>query len=133
MLTSLLLVNETAADKQALGYIQSLGSTGLDTPADRVPPATFDARFKAKDGRVVDALVTATPISLAGKHGVILIVRGTAAQKAMQTAFEESRRQFLTMSDALDLGVFRSTWGKRATLLEANPAMRKILQLAGQG
>ena len=129
-LTSLLIVNETAADQRALGYIQRLGSTGLDTPADELPPPTFDARFRAKDGHIVDALVTATPISLAGKHGVILIVRSTAAQKAMQAAFEESRRQFLTMSDALDLGVFRSTWGKRATLLEANPAMLNILQIS---
>ncbi len=129
MLTSLLLLNETPADERAIGYIQNLGSTGLDTPVDLLPPPTFEARLRAKDGRVVDSLVTATPISLAGKHGVILIVRSTAAQKAMQSAFEESRRQFLTMSDALELGVFRSSWGKRATLLEANPAMRKILQL----
>ena len=33
------------------------------------------------------------------------------------------------MSDALSLGVFRSTWGRKATLLEANPAMRDILGL----
>ena len=33
------------------------------------------------------------------------------------------------MSDALTLGVFRSTWGKKASLLEVNPAMRSILGL----
>ena len=128
-LTSLLIVNETPTDKLALNYIQTLGTAGIETPSDELPPQQFEARFKAKDGRVVDALVSATPISLAGKHGVILIVRSLAAQKAMEAAFDETRRQFRTMSDALNLGVFRSTWGKRATLLEANPAMRGILQI----
>ena len=33
------------------------------------------------------------------------------------------------MSDALSLGVFRSTWGRKATLVEVNPAMRSILGL----
>ena len=33
------------------------------------------------------------------------------------------------MSDALTLGVFRSTWGRKAALFEVNPAMRSILGL----
>jgi PAS domain S-box-containing protein len=130
MILSLLLVNETAADRKTLGYIQSLATTGIRTPPDEMPPPTFEARLKAKDGRTVDALLAATPISLAGKDGVILVVRSMAAQKAMETAFDETRRQFRTMSDALNLGVFRSAWGRKATLLEANPAMRSILQLS---
>ncbi len=58
------------------------------------------------------------------------MARSLIGQKAMEAAFDETRRQFLTMSDALSLGVFRSTWGRKATLVEANPAMRGILQLA---
>ena len=33
------------------------------------------------------------------------------------------------MADALTLGVFRSTWGRKATLIEVNPAVRSILGL----
>ena len=129
MILSLLVVNETPEDQQALGYIQALAATGSRTPADQLPPPSFEARFRAKDGRPVDVLLTATPISMAGKDGVILIARSLIGQKAMEAAFDETRRQFLTMSDALSLGVFRSTWGRKATLVEANPAMRGILQL----
>ena len=75
MILSLLLLNKTKADQQALSYIQTLAATGLSTPAEQLPPANFEARFKAKNGRAVDVLLTATPISLAGKSGVILIVR----------------------------------------------------------
>ncbi len=127
---SLLLVNETPTDREALGYIQALAAAGPNTPQEQLPPPTFEARFRAKDGRTVETLVTATPIALAGKDGVILIVRSMAGQKAMEAALDETRRHFQTMSDALSLGVFRSTWGKKATLLEANPAMRVILQLS---
>jgi PAS domain S-box-containing protein len=130
MIISLLVLNETPADHRALGYIQTLTATGARTPHDQLPPPSFEARFRAKDGRPVDVLLTATPISLAGKEGVILIARSLIGQKAMEAAFEETRRQFLTMSDALSLGVFRSDWGRKATLVEANPAMRGILQLA---
>jgi PAS domain S-box-containing protein len=129
MILSLLVVNETPADQEALSRIQSLAATGTHTLADHLPPPTFEARFRAKDGHPVDVLLTATPISLAGKEGVILIARSLIGQKAMEAAFDETRRQFLTMSDALSLGVFRSAWGRKATLVEANPAMRSILQL----
>jgi PAS domain S-box-containing protein len=129
MILSLLMLNKTKADQQALSYIQSLSVTGLSTPADHLPPANFEARLKAKDGRAVDVLLTATPISLSGKSGVILIVRSIAGQKAMEAALDETRRHFRTMTDALNLGVFRSAWGRKANLLEANPAMRGILQI----
>ena len=125
----LLLLDETPSDKEALSHIQLAASSGPEASPDELPPSTFEARFRGKDGNPVEALVAATPISLAGKQGVILIVRSMAGRKAMEAAFDETRRQFRTMSDALDLGVFRSTWGKRAALLEANPAMREILQI----
>jgi PAS domain S-box-containing protein len=129
MILSLLVLNKTKADQQALGYIQSLAATGLNTPAEQLPPANFEARLKAKDGRAVDVILTATPISLTGKSGVILIVRSIAGQKAMETALDETRRHFRTMTDALNLGVFRSTWGRKTNLIEANPAIRSILQI----
>ncbi len=59
----------------------------------------------------------------------ILIVRSLTSQKAMESALDETRRQFRSMSDALSLGVFRSTWGRKAALVEVNPAIRSILGL----
>ena len=92
-------------------------------------PSDFEARFLAKDASPIEALVTATPIWLAGRQGSVLLVKSLASQKAMHSALEDTRNQFKTMSDALTLGVFRSTWGKKASLLEVNPAMRSIVGL----
>ncbi len=96
--------------------------------ADGVP-TDFQARFLTKDAEPVEALVTATPIWLAGRQGSVLLVKSLASQKVMQSAQEDTRKQFKSMSDALTLGVFRSTWGKKASLLEVNPAMRSMLGL----
>ena len=51
-------------------------------------PATFEARLRAKDGQALDVLLAATPISLAGKDGFILIARSLSGQRAMEAALE---------------------------------------------
>jgi len=117
-----LFYRETADDREALASIEALSK-------GETVPETFEARFRHKDGRPVEVLLTPAPISLAGREGFILIARGLTGQKAIEAALDDTRRQFRTMSDALSLGVFRSTWGRKATLLEANPAMRNILRL----
>jgi len=108
-------------DERALALLTGGSQEGM--------PGNFDATFRKKDDRTVDALVTATPISLAGKDGFIFLVRSLVSQKALGAALDETRHQFKTMSDALSLGVFRSTWGRKAALIELNPAMRSILGL----
>jgi PAS domain S-box-containing protein len=101
----------------------------LRTGAAEGMPTDFEARLRTKDGDTVDALVGTTPISLAGKDGFILLVKTLTSQKALDAALDATRRQFQVMSDALTLGVFRSTWGRKAALIEVNPAMRSILGL----
>ncbi len=117
------LVAESASDREALSVIESLSK------GDTAPPP-FEARLLRKDGRSVEVLLAATPISLAGKDGFILISRSLSGQRAMEAALDETRRQFRTMSNAISLGIFRSTWGRKAALTEANPAMHRILGLS---
>lgn len=118
-----LLIVGNDADREAWSHMQAL----LRGDA---APAQFEARLRGADGSPVEVLLAATPFSLAGKNGFILIVRSMSGRKAMEAALEETRRQFRTMSNAISLGVFRSSWGRRGTLLEGNPAMRSILGMA---
>ncbi len=117
-------LSDTEAEKEALAPLEALTKGDLEG----VPPS-FEARLRAKDGHAVEALVVATPIELGGKHGYILIARSLSGQKAMAAALDETRRQFRNMSDVLSLGMFRSTWGRKAGLIDVNPAMRNILRL----
>ncbi|HSL96796.1 MAG TPA: DUF294 nucleotidyltransferase-like domain-containing protein [Thermoleophilia bacterium] len=116
-----LFLAESDDDREALAALAAAG--------DEEPPP-FEARLRGKGGDPVHVLLTATPITLAGKSGVILIARSLSGQKAMEAALEETRRRFSVMSDTISLGVFRSTWGRKATLLEANRALRDILGLS---
>lgn len=115
------LFDAEGTDQKALESLRSGATEGM--------PADFDARLRSKDGSAVDALVSTTPISLAGKDGFILLIKTLTSQRTREAALDETRRQFRTMSDALTLGVFRSTWGRKASLIEVNPAMRSILGL----
>ena len=119
-----LFVADTEEDKQALAPLEALAKGDLE----HVPPS-FEARLRHKDGHALEALLVATPIELGGKTGYILIARSLSGQKAMAAALDETRRQFRNMSDVLSLGMFRSTWGRKAGLIEVNPAMRNILRL----
>jgi PAS domain S-box-containing protein len=123
MEVSRLFADDTPRDKQVIASLTSL------TVEDPQPP-DFEARLRAKNGVFVDALLTVTPILMDDKRGLILIVKSLKGQKAMEAALDETRRQFRTMSNAVSLGVFRSTWGRKTGLVEANPAMRTILHLA---
>jgi PAS domain S-box-containing protein len=118
-----LLTVENDADRVAWAHMQAL----LRGDA---APTQFEARLRGADGSPVDVLLAATPISLVGKDGFILTARSMSGQKAMEAAVEATRRQFRTMSNAISLGVFRSSWGRRGTLLEGNPAMRNILGMS---
>jgi PAS domain S-box-containing protein len=120
--TTQLFADETPEDNKVHSTLASL-------TAESPPPPEFEARLRAKNGTLVDALLTVTPIHMADKEGFIFIVKSLKGQKAMEAALDETRRKFRTMSNALSLGVFRSTWGRKATLIEANPAMRNILHL----
>ncbi len=120
MIPSLLFLPEGTDDK-ALELLRTGSLEGM--------PGDFEARLRAKDGTEVDALVTTTPISLGGRRGFIFMMRSLASEEARGVALDEARRPFRSMSDALSLGVFRSTWGRKAALIEVNPAMRSILGL----
>ncbi len=118
-----LLVGETPDDGDAVAFVEAL------TKGESAPP-TFEARLRAKDERALDVLLAATPISLAEKTGFILIARSLTGQRAMEAALDDTRRQFRTMADSISLGIFRSGWGRKASLIEVNPAMRRMLGLA---
>ncbi len=118
-----LLVGETPEDREAVAFVEAL------TKGESAPP-TFEARLRAKDERALDVLLAATPISLGDRDGFILIARSLTGQRAMEAALDDTRRQFRTMADSISLGIFRSSWGRKATLIEVNPAMRRMLGLA---
>ena len=119
-------VAETEDDRRALDWIRALL---LGEPV----PEQLEARLRHKDGRAVRCLLNATRIDVAGRAGFILIVRDVTSHKEMQAALDQTSRQLEMLSSAISLGILRSTWGRGTTLVEANPAARRLFGLAPDG
>ncbi|MFP4579168.1 MAG: DUF294 nucleotidyltransferase-like domain-containing protein [Candidatus Sumerlaeia bacterium] len=90
-------------------------------------PAQFEARVKRKDGLLIDAIVTPTPMEFEGIQGHIIVVRDVTHHKHMEEELGESRAKFRTLTQNISLGVFRAALGARGTFLEINQAARNIL------
>ncbi len=90
----------------------------------------FEARLRRKDGSFAEVLLAATRISFAGKNGFILTAKDLARPKEMEAALDQMRRQYKSLAGAIRLGVFRSTWGRKTRMIEANPAARRIFAIA---
>ncbi len=120
-----LLPGGTKAEKSTKEFIASLlqGET---------VPAQIEAHIKHKDGSLIEVLLTATQVNFAGQQGFILVARDMAYYRELEATLGETRRQAKTLTRTIPLGVFRSTWGKRTRLLEANPAMRRLFALDGE-
>jgi PAS domain S-box-containing protein len=119
---SKLFAQETRADQQVLDRINLL-IKGEATPKQ------FEARLRRKDGNLINMLLTTTRVSFADQEGFVLVARDLSYQKEAEAVLGESNRQAKTLTRAIPLGIFRSTWDKKTRLLEANPAMRSLFDL----
>lgn len=101
-----------------------------DAMAGRPAPARFDARFVHREGHPIDVLVTTTPVALADGRGLIVTARDITRTKQAEAEAGEHRERYRALHQAVDVGVFRTTAGRRGRLLEANPAARELFGFA---
>lgn len=93
----------------------------------------LEARLRTKRGESVDVVLTATPISFAGKSGVILIARDVTAHKRIGDELLGVRRTHRALADRIDVGVFRVALGRRLAFVEANAVARRLFGLPDAG
>jgi PAS domain S-box-containing protein len=91
--------------------------------------ASCECILVGRDGRTVDALLTASPLRVAGQAGAILTVKDMGARRRAQAGAGDAGG-YRALWAAAPAAVFRATWGRRAFLLDANPAARAIFGLA---
>ncbi|MBN2081096.1 cache domain-containing protein [bacterium] len=89
-------------------------------------PARFEGWFKTKDGNRINVLLAVTRIALAGKSGVILVARDVSRHRLLESELGQRREQFKTLTEMIDIGVFRTTNGAEPVFEEINPAARRI-------
>lgn len=92
----------------------------------------FEATIKRKNGTFLDVLLTPTRIEIAGKKSCILLARDIRGHKEIVARLGESVEKYKTLTDSINIGVFRTRAGAKWPMLEANPAARNILGLDGE-
>ena len=97
-----------------------------DVLQGRPAPTQFEARLKHSDGTLVEVLLTATRIVVSDRVGVIVTARDVGRSKKVEAELGESRERYQALREAIGIGIFRTTAGRRGHLLEINPAGRGI-------
>lgn len=89
-------------------------------------PLEFECQFKRKDGSLINVLLIHSKITLAGKQGLIVIVKDISQDKLMKEELGESKEKYNVLINNINVGVFRTTLGKSTFFIEMNQSARKV-------
>lgn len=90
-------------------------------------PNRFETRLKTKSGQTIDCELTVSRITLGEESGFIIIARDIGPSKQIRQELGQSVEKFKTLSNNLDIGVFRTRIDGKGKFIEANPAAVRIL------
>jgi len=118
------------------------GAGLLDAPPGEasgagIPPC--ECMLRTRGGALIDALLTASRFALAGRDGWILAVRNLGARRRSEAGLAQGGGlargggPYAAFAETSAMGMFRATGGRRAYLLEANPAARRLFGIAADG
>ena len=136
--TLLQMLGYAPEELAALGLFDLLAVEPGDDPAraylkaviDGVSaPSQLEARLRRKDGSGMDVVLAASRIQIAEKTGIIVVAKDIGRHKRMEAELGQSREKFYGLLESSDVGVFRTTAGKRGRLLEASAAARRVFGL----
>ncbi|MCU0288743.1 MAG: cache domain-containing protein, partial [Acidobacteria bacterium] len=90
-------------------------------------PAQLEAKIKKKNNEFIQVELIISTISLGDENGFIIIARDIEHHKRMEEELGQSKEKYKVLTNNLDIGVFRTTIGRKGKFVEANPAAVKIL------
>lgn len=83
--------------------------------------------LRTKNDIPLSALISLSKVTLAGKHGLIVVVKELSLDDESDEEKSERGRQLLALSDASGVGIFKCTVGKSARLIDVNDHMVSML------
>lgn len=92
----------------------------------KISQERFEAQLRTKSGDIKEALISTSEIFIDGKEGFIAVVTDITTRKLAEQALGASEEKFRTLTNNLNVGVFRLSAGGKARFIEANPAMVNI-------
>ena len=85
-----------------------------------------DRKYRRKDGSIVDVEVSAHLITFKGKKVFFVVSRDITERKRVENALRESEEKYKTLTENINVGIYRNTVGPKGKFIEANPAIVKM-------
>ena len=82
--------------------------------------------LKRKDGSKVAVEISTHPVKFGGKAIVLGIARDITERKKAEQVLKEDEEKYRTLTENVNIGVYRNTAGVKGRFIEANPALAKI-------
>jgi PAS domain S-box-containing protein len=92
------------------------------------PPPSCDCRLAARNGTDRDVVLSASPVDMGGRRAWILSVRDVSAWRKAEAG--AGHGEYTGIAAASPIGMFRAAWNRKAGLLDANAAARRIFGIA---
>lgn len=99
---------------------------------DRVENGTaqarkLNARLRTAKGDVVKVTITVSNVQYGIKKGYTVMIANQSKEKIIIEELNKNKERIHSLTDSLNIGLFRTTFGKRGRFIEANPAAMQIL------
>jgi PAS domain S-box-containing protein len=90
------------------------------------PTGPDELILKRKDGSKVAVEISTHPVKFEGKAVVLGIARDITERKKGEQALKENEEKYRTLTENINIGVFRNTAGPKNRFIEANPALVRM-------
>ena len=93
---------------------------------------SFEIDFRKKTGEIFPAEVSSSLFEIRGEKVIQGIVRDITERKKGEEALNRSEEKFRTLTENINVGVYRNTPGVRGKFIEANPAIIAMFGYEGK-
>ncbi len=94
------------------------------------PPEQFEAILKTKNGERLQTLLLPSRVQMYDQTGYIVVTRDIGRSKKIEVALGESRVRFQTLTQNINMGVFRAEAKPDGKIIEANSVACKLFGIA---
>ncbi|MBN1186651.1 MAG: cache domain-containing protein [Bacteroidales bacterium] len=103
-----------------------LDMTNLVTLASEKSSEVIETNVKTKSGRERLVSLTISAVEFGVKKGFTIIINDAQKNILIEEELNKNKEQIYSLTDTLNIGIFRTTFGKRGKFLDANPAALEI-------
>ena len=115
-----ILCENSLAKNKDICYFKSLQQDGLRQ-------SQVETQLQKQDGRLIDVVLDTSEITLGEKSGYTIIIKDISKHKKIRDELGHSIQKYQALIDSVEIGLFRTTFGRDTKLIEANKSVLDIL------